>query len=274
MPDLSNLNIVITGATSGIGKATAQALSKMNAHIILIVRDRQRGENAASELEGSSTIIEADMAITTQVRRAAKEIKTQFSSIYTLINNAGIIGFDIRKETIEGFENTIATNYLGHWLLSTLLSDTIQEEGRIINLTSSTHRFSRLDRNNFMVTDNYHAFRVYGRSKLLMMLFTREAAIRMPHLKINAVDPGTVASGIDRTWGAFARVIYKVGKPFMQSAEKGASTSIMLASTPSLSETGQLFKDRKKTLPSLRSQNKEDAVWLWNTTATLLSATL
>jgi NAD(P)-dependent dehydrogenase (short-subunit alcohol dehydrogenase family) len=270
---MKSRTVMITGANSGIGKATALELAKKGGRLILACRREAEGRKALVEIQDKTgndqlNLITFDLSSQHSVRKAAETIRSQYGQLDVLINNAGFMGFPQRKESEDGIEMVLATNHLGPFMLTLLLSKLIMEsnDGRIINLTSYTHRVARIDWDDFQFEQNYQAIKAYAKSKLLILLFTRYLAqkLSLSNVSVNAVDPGTVYTSIDKSYSKGFRIMYKVGAPFMASAKKGASSSVYLASDDNARRyNGELFKNCRVITPAKNALNEQDMEKSW-----------
>ncbi len=265
------------GASNGIGKAAAIKLSRMGASLVLLCRDRDRGENAMAEISlrsGSEDIdlLLADLGSLTQIRKAAEAFLGSGRPLHVLVNNAGAIYMD-RSVTEDGIETTFAVNHLGHFLLTNMLMERMRAIGpaRIINVSSEAHKFAygdgRISFDDLMGARTYSGWRAYGQSKLANILFTRELARRLKgsEMTANALHPGVVATQFGRNnrtgWMTWFQMLYR---PFSRSNEKGADTVVWLASAPEIEGvTGKYFKDRKVRPLGPQALTEEDAARLW-----------
>jgi len=274
--DMTGKTVVITGANSGIGLETAVGLAKAGAKTVITARDRARGEAAAADIRARSgrddvELVVFDLADIASIRQGAAEILQRCPRIDVLVNNAGLILSD-RRETVDGFEETLAVNHLGPFVLTDLLLERIKESApaRIVNVASTAHKGARkgLDFDDLQSTRAYGGMQVYSKSKLATIYFTRELARRLEGtgVTVNCLHPGTVATGYGRdgdTSGVFAFGL-KFIKPFILSAEKGARTSIYLASSPDVAGiTGQYFVKCRARQPSAIARDDEAARTLW-----------
>ena len=184
--DLRGRMCVITGATSGIGRATATALARKGATLGLVARDAARAEatvRAIADATGNRdvTVFRADLASQADVRRVAPEILARFPRIHVLLNNAGIVNLQ-RRVTVDGIEETFAVNHLAYFLLTLLLLDRLKASApaRIVNVASDAHKFvGGIAWDDLNQEKAYGGMRVYGHSKLANILFTRELARRL-----------------------------------------------------------------------------------------------
>ena len=265
---------IVTGANAGIGKITARELARMGAHVVMVARNRQRGETALAEIKaatGSNQIdlLLADLSSQTSIRQLATDFQARYNRLDVLINNAGAF-FMKRQESIDGLEMTFALNHLGYFLLTNLLLDIIKDStpARIVNVSSTAHHRVQLDFSDLQNKKSYRGFQVYSQSKLANLLFTYELARRLEGsgVTVNALHPGFVTSNFAKNNGLAARLgmnllnLLHVGR----TPEEGAKTSIYLASSPEVAAvTGQYFVDKKAVRSSPASYNEADARKLW-----------
>jgi len=268
---------LITGASNGIGKAAAIALARKGASLVLLCRDRDRGETAMAEISlraGSDDLdlLVADLSSQRQIRGAAAAFLESGRPLHVLLNNAGAVNME-RTLTEDGIETTFAVNHLGYFLLTRLLLDRLRESApaRIVNVSSELHRRSygggRILYDDLNGERLYGGYRAYGQSKLANILFTRELARRLEGSGVtaNALHPGVVATGFGRNirsgWVPWLKALYR---PFSRDAAKGADTAVWLAATPEIEGvTGKFFKDRKLRTPAAQALDDEDAARLW-----------
>jgi retinol dehydrogenase 14 len=266
--------VLITGASSGIGKETALGLAKMGASLVLVCRDNEKGEAAREEIvratrNGSIELIVADLLSQREVRRVAADFRALHPRLDVLINNAGSSFLDY-GETEDGIERTMAINYFTPFLLTNLLLDTLKDSApsRVVNVTSSEHKDGHLDLNNAgrdtrMGTVGSEAYR---RSKLALVLFTYELARRLQGTGVtsNCLHPGAVRTKMWSQAGAFT-LLFRLFSIFMISAEKGAETSIYLASSPEVGGvSGKYFVKKMQRRSSETSYDEAVAKKLWD----------
>lgn len=267
--------ILITGATNGIGRVAALELAKSGAHVVIVGRNPARIQETLSEIkaktQGTASLdsFTADLSIMSEVRRLAAEFKARYTRLDVLINNAGAI-FSSRQETAEGYEMTFALNHLNYFLLTHLLLDTLKASApaRIINVSSDAHQLGPLNFDDLQVKQNYSmgGFRAYGRSKLMNIMFTYELARRLSGtpIAVNAMHPGSVATGFGHGSGLLLDLVMKVFHRFSLSPERGADTIIYMASSPEVEGiTGKYFYQRKVTATSDASYDEAAARRLW-----------
>jgi NAD(P)-dependent dehydrogenase (short-subunit alcohol dehydrogenase family) len=248
---------MITGSNSGIGKATAAGLSKMGATVVMVSRDRARGEAAQTEVQQITGVEKqnvdlmlADLASLDSVKQLAAEFSRKYQKLHVLINNAGLI-LGKRTPTKDGLETTFVVDYLSHFLLTNLLLETIKASApsRVINVTSDAHTAGHINFEDLQGEKSYSGMRAYSQSKLAQVLFTYELAKKLEGtgVTVNCVHPGVVATNWGRHSAGLLSVGVRVISPFMISPEKGADTSIYLASSPDVAQvTGKYFTKRKE----------------------------
>jgi NAD(P)-dependent dehydrogenase (short-subunit alcohol dehydrogenase family) len=267
---------VITGATSGIGRATAEGLAERGATLALVCRDRGRGEQTRDAIRGISgndqvSLHLGDLAVQADIRRVAAELIERLPQIHLLVNNAGVVNLQ-RTTTVDGIETVFAVNHLAYFLLTNLLLETLRRSGgaRIVNVASDAHKFGPLDFDDLQNTRRYRSMRVYGQSKLCNILFTRELARRLrdSDVTVNAVHPGAVATHLGQNNGRWAQVIIKALGYFFRTPEQGAATSIYVATAPELAGvSGKYFANCREARPSKAAQDDAAAARLWDISA-------
>jgi NAD(P)-dependent dehydrogenase (short-subunit alcohol dehydrogenase family) len=276
---------MITGANSGIGKATAVGLARMGASVVMVCRDRARGEAAMSEIKAVSgnqnvDLLLADLSSQASVRQLAQDFKARYSRLHVLINNAGI-ALGKRSVTTDGIETVFAVNYLAPFLLTHLLLDVLKASApaRVVNVAGDYHRRASINFDDLMSEQNYSRLRANNQAKLALILFTYELARRLDGTGVtaNCLHPGAVATDAlskDPDTSALARLMYKLVKPFFLSPEKGAETSIYLASAPQVAQvTGQYFIKKAPVPSSPESYDVAIARRLWAVSAELTGLT-
>ena len=280
MIDLRGRVCLVTGATHGIGRATAEALAKMGATVLLHGRDSLVVGVVCREISrtaGAGTVsgVLADFSSLAAVRRLAEELKAQHRRIDVLVNNAGT-GMLERKETADGFEWQFGVNHLAPFLLTNLLLDLLKKSSaaRIVNVASMAYQRARLDFDDLQAArKNFNGLAGYGASKLANILFTLELARRLEgsNVTANCLHPGVVATNIFRNLGTLGKVFTFIGRPFMLSATKGAETSIYLASSPDVAKVSGKYFVKCKEAPLLPHASDMDAARrLWDVSAKLM----
>ena len=245
---MSNRIVLITGPTSGIGKATALELAKKGFDLILVARNEQKVRQL-QELIGDGVrtdFIPCDLSSIASVKEAVAIVKSRYDKIDVLINNAGIM-VEKKELSVDGIELTFATNHIGPFVLTTGLIDLLKagERARVVNVSSEAHIFALFDIEKLINPSWYQDLIVYGRSKLANILFSNELADRLRPFNItsNALHPGTVASNFADHGNGLTGNFMRLFRPFFKTTEQGAKTSIFLASSPEVEGvTGQFFR--------------------------------
>lgn len=268
--------VLVTGASAGIGKAAAIGIAKTGAHVLLLCRERTRGEAARAEVlvhDPEAELFLADLSSQAEVRRVAAEILAAHPRLDVLLNNAGGV-FPGRTLTVDGLEMTFALNHLGPFLLTNLLLTALRAAtpSRVVNVASEAHQGARIPFDDLMGEKSYGGFEAYKRSKLANLLFTYELARRLEGTGVtcNALHPGVVATEIARRAPWLVRWVWGV---VTRSPEKGARTSITLATSPDVANvTGAYFIDEKAARSSRESRDPEVARHFWDVSEKLTSA--
>jgi NAD(P)-dependent dehydrogenase (short-subunit alcohol dehydrogenase family) len=271
---------VVTGATSGIGKAAAAALARQGAQVVLVGRDRGRAEAAAAEMGAASTVppkVEiADLTSMDQVRALAGRLAS-LERIDVLINNAGLV-FGERRVTQDGFEHVFAVNHLAPFLLTNLLLPKLTGSAlaRVVTVTSDAHSAASLDLDDPSLEHGWNSWRSYANSKLANILFTRELARRLDGTGVtaNCAHPGVVRTGFGRESRPLLRFGLTLARPFLLSPERGADTIVYLASSPDVAgETGGYYVKRQRREPSAAARDDAAARKLWDISEKLTGLT-
>jgi NAD(P)-dependent dehydrogenase (short-subunit alcohol dehydrogenase family) len=244
---------IVTGANSGIGKATAMGLAQMGATVVMVCRNQDKGEKAQNEIKEKSgndaiDLILADLSSQASILQLAENIQQRYLQLHVLINNAGAVNLR-RRETTDGFEMTFAVNYLAPFLLTNLLLEKLKASAsaRIVNVSSDSHQEGYIRMDDLQSEEHYKFLRTYGQSKLALVLFTYELARRLQGTGVtaNCLHPGFVATNIGQSGvrSLLSRGIVKlIFSSLGISPEEGAKTSIYLASSPEIEGvTGKYF---------------------------------
>ena len=269
---------MVTGATSGIGLVTAQALARDGAKVIVVGRNPERGAATVGRIQqetGNSAVelMVADLSVQAQVRQLASEVQRRFAHIDVLINNAGAL-FGQRQLTAEGIEMTFALNHLAYFLLTNLVLDRLSASasGRVVNVSSEAHRGARLDFSDLQGEHRYRGWRAYAQSKLANILFTYELARRLEGTGVvtNALHPGFVATNFGRNNRSVTAALWRILQLAAISPEQGAQTIIYLASSAEVEDvTGKYFVKNKAVRSSEASCDRTVAERLWQVSADL-----
>ncbi len=264
MEKLDGKIAIVTGANSGMGMATVEALSDEGANVIMLCRNEKRGKEAFEKLMLNKNrkieLMLCDLEDFSSINSFVEAIKEKYEKIDILVNNAGFISLD-RQITKEGFEKQFGINHLGHFLLTTKLIDMMHEGSRIVNVASGAHKVGNIHFEDINLEKGYNVIKAYSQSKLANVLFTRELARRLKNrgITVNCCHPGAVATniGIDRNTG-FGKTITSLLKPFFQTPAEGARTAIFLATDDSVENiSGEYFYKCKIASSSKRSKDME-----------------
>ncbi len=268
---MKDKTILITGGTSGIGRAAAMKLAGMGAGVVFTYRRREKGEKTLEEIRTGTgnrqvRMFELDLASLDSIRRFAEDFRKDFDRLDVLINNAGGY-FGYRKTTKEGYEYTIGVNHLGHFLLTNLLKDLlVAGRARIVNVSSQAQIMGRIRFDDLMLEKKFSGLRAYAQAKLANILFTYELVRRWEDtgIKANAAHPGAVRTNFGNESKPFFRCLLQLGKPFLKSPHRGADTIVYLASAPEVEGiTGKYFAKRKPIRSIKESYEEETGRRLW-----------
>jgi NAD(P)-dependent dehydrogenase (short-subunit alcohol dehydrogenase family) len=269
---------LVTGGNSGIGKATAEGLAQMGASVVIVCRDRTKGERAREEIvmktNGSVELMLADFASLDSVRRLASDFTRMHGSLHVLVNNAGLVRL-WRSVTADGFETTFQVNYLSHFLLTNLLLGVLKAgaPSRIVNVSSISHFGAKPDLKDLQLQRGYGVMKAYSLSKLELVLFTYELSRKLAGtgVTVNCLHPGAVATNIwGRALGPFS-FLGKVSRLFLSSPTKGAETPLYLASSPDVEGvTGKYFDGKREKRSSESSYDEDLARSLWDRTSKMV----
>ncbi|SDO02216.1 NAD(P)-dependent dehydrogenase, short-chain alcohol dehydrogenase family [Paenibacillus sp. yr247] len=273
---MQSQTVIVTGANSGMGLATTVELARKGAHVIMLCRSQQRGEQALSEARQQSgsdriELMLCDLGSLASIRAFGTTFLAKHNVLDVLVNNAGV--FTVKRQTTaDGFEAMTGVNHLGHFLLTNLLLEAIVRapQGRIVNVSSGAHKIGRFDFDNPYLTQGFSMWKGYAQSKIANIWFTRELAKRLAGTTAtaNALHPGAVGTsiGVDRDTG-FGKAMHRVLRPFFLTPAQGAETAIYLASSPDVSTVSGEYFYRKKEAPISDRAKDEDIAsqfWAWS----------
>ena len=265
-------NIIITGATDGIGLAAAKSIAKKGYHVSLVGRNSEKGKKALEaiiEHSGNENLdfFECDLSLVTNVKDLADRIKQKHSKIDVLLNNAG--GANKTKQiTSEGLEKTFATNQMNYFVLSTELLNIISEssDGRIVNVASNAHIGAEVDYENINSEKSFSAWTSYCVSKLMNIMFTYQLSSMQDRVSVNVLHPGFVDTNIAGNEGNLIKYIVKFGaKMFARTVDNGADSSIYLSTSDEVKGvSGKYFFKCREIRSSRASYIQEDWKKVWD----------
>ena len=265
--------VLITGGTSGMGKATARALAFYGASVVIHGRDEEKAKEAVEEIKEETKnpavyFLLADFERMSEVRGLADEFRKQFHRLDVLVNNVGAV-FGKRQESVDGLELTMQVNYLDHFLLTNLLLDMLKQSApsRIVNVSSGVHERGHIDFEDLLMTKKYSGQKAYSSSKLAQVLFTYEMAKRLEGSGVtcNASNPGLAKTHLGYDAGLLTSLSKRFVDLFGKSAEKAAETTIYLASSSDVERiSGKYFEEKQEAESSETSYNTSAAQKLWD----------
>ena len=277
---MANKTILITGATDGIGKATAKALAKQGHTIIIHGRNIAKAQAVCNEIKTETgnnniDILISDMVLLDEVKRMADEVKQKYDRLDVLINNAGTMFGRQRETTKDGLEKTMVVNLFAPILLTELLLDVLAKShsARIVNVTSKSSMSLKPDLSDFHSEKKYNNLRTYGLSKLYKTWATLHLATELrnkgiENICVNLVHPGAIASSpsvLAGDYGFFTNMFVRLLFPLMPKAEKGAETSIYLATSPEVENvTGKYFIKKKIANDNNKFHSPENEKIVWD----------
>ena len=264
-------NIIITGATDGIGLAAAKEVSKKGYHIGLVGRNPEKGKKAIETIisySGNENLdfFECDLSLVKNVKSLSEQIKQKYNKVDVLLNNAG--GANKKKIiTSEGLEKTFATNQMNYFVLSTELLNIISEsnDGRIVNVASNAHIGAEVDYGNINSEKSFSAWPSYCVSKLMKIMFTYQVSLMQDKVSINVLHPGFVDTNIAGNEGNLIKYIVKFGaKMFARTVDNGADSSIYLSTSDEVKGvSGKYFFKCREIKSSRASYSQEDWKKVW-----------
>jgi len=265
--------VMVTGANAGIGKQTAAELARLGATVVMVARNRERGEAARAEVAAASgndqiDLLIGDLSSQASIRTLVETFRARYDRLNVLVNNAGVY-LTRREESVDGLEMTFATNHLGYFLPTVLLWDRLVAgaPARVINVASDAHRGRKLDFDDLQSRRRYSGYGAYGRSKLANVLFTYELDRRRGEadVTVNALHPGFVASNFGQNnRGVVGLFMKRVVPLFARTVEQGAATPVYLAASPEVAGiSGRYFTDCQAVQSSPASYDRAAAERLW-----------
>jgi NAD(P)-dependent dehydrogenase (short-subunit alcohol dehydrogenase family) len=272
-PGVAGKQVLITGATGGIGQAAAVELARRGAKLAIVGRSRERAAETLGRIRAATPgatvdVLEADLALQASVRNLAAEALARYPRLDILVNNAGAI-YAGRQLTDEGVELTWAVNHLAPFLLTALLEDRLKESApaRIITTSSDAHQGAHIPFDDLAADRSYglQGFERYGQTKLANILFTLELGRRLDGSGVSAYcfHPGLVDTGFNHNNGLLMNIGMAIVRPFSRSPAKGAETLVWLADSPEAGPSGAYFHDRRPVTPTTAAQDASAARRLW-----------
>lgn len=291
LKDMSDTVCVVTGANSGIGKATATELARLGARVVMVCRDERRGRDAQAEIQAAAELAHpsradtvdlriADLAVQEEVYHLGETIRADYDRLDVLVNNAGVF-LDARQETVDGIEATFAINHLAPFLLTHLVLPRLRDtagrvgESRIINVSSEAHRGASIHFDDLNAEAGYNPLQAYAQSKLANILFTHELSRRLQGagVLVNAVHPGIVNTNIWRGSGWMSRLA-RLFSWLYKRPDEGARSVVYLAASPEMADvTGQYFKETEIVNPSPEAYDEKTETRLWRVSRRLTGLT-
>ena len=263
---------LVTGGNSGIGRATALGLARMGATVVIVSRNREKGETAVTDIIAKSgnqnvEMIQADMSSQKSIHNLAAEFNAKHSKLHVLINNAGVY-LTKRTTTIDGLESTFAVNYLGPFLLTDLLLDVLKASApsRIVNVTSDAHNGADIHFDDLQGEKRFSGWQTYGQSKLAMILFTHELAKKLEGtgVTVNSAHPGVVRTNFAKNNGGLVMLGFRFLGIFFISPETSAKRILYVTTSPDLEGvTGKYFTKMHEAKSSQESYDDDSAKRLW-----------
>jgi NAD(P)-dependent dehydrogenase (short-subunit alcohol dehydrogenase family) len=263
--------VLITGASFGIGRATAVEIARRGARVFLVGRTPQHCEAALAAVHAvgraDSEIIQADLASLAGIRALAEQVRARTKRLHVLLNNVGAV-FVRRTTTPDGCEATFALNHLSYFLLTGLLLPLLRDSApaRIVSVASHAHRMGRLDLDDLQNERRYSAMRVYAQSKAANILWNCELARQLEGKGItaNCLHPGAVRSNLGHGNGPLLDALQRIVTLFMKTPTKGAETSIFLATSPDVEGlSGRYFVNCREKRPAPHATDPSTARRLW-----------
>ncbi|KNY19371.1 SDR family oxidoreductase [Methylobacterium sp. ARG-1] len=273
---MRNTVSLVTGATNGIGYETALGLARRGARVAIVGRDPEKTRAAAERIRAAvpGAVVDphvADLSAQAEIRRLAASLRATYPRLDVLVNNAGAI-FDRRALTVDGIERTWALDHLGYVLLTLELLDTLKASAmagakpRIVNVASAAHYRGHIDFSDIEGARRYGAMRAYAQAKLGNVLFTYALArrVKADGITVNALHPGVVKTGFAKNTGGAFGAVWSLMRPFLIRPDKGAATSLHVATAPELDGvTGRYFSHSrpKQSSAESRDESVQDRVW-------------
>lgn len=270
---MESKTVLVTGASSGLGKATARALAAMGARVIMACRDPGRGATARGEIVAATgservDLLIADLSTRDAIRGLAREVTKRYERLDVLVNNAGLVTAR-RRLTPEGFEMVFFVNHLAYFMMALLLVDRLRASApaRIVNVASSAHSSGTIDLDDLQLEHGHYAgWKQYANTKLMNVVFTYELARRLEGTGVtaNCAHPGVVHTGLLRRYSRVLTFLWNASQALFRKPEEGADTQVYLASSPEVEGvTGRYFRRREAIGTSQVSYDRDLQRGLW-----------
>ncbi|MCC6516212.1 MAG: SDR family oxidoreductase [Chitinophagales bacterium] len=265
--------VVITGSNSGIGRIAATEIAKMGAQVIMVCRNEAKAKAVQEDINAVTGLNNCDLFICdfsshASIKQFAKAIRMKYNQIDVLINNAGVI-IGEREENEEGLEMMFATNHLGYFLVTHYLLDLLKasDKARIVSVASLAHRFTNMKWNNLQGEQSFNSWIQYGHTKLMNILFNKELAYQLKkntNITANCLHPGNINSNFGQSGNPLMKFLMSNFGFVLTTPEKGAETTIYLATSPEVQgKTGLYWYRKNPTFPSLEAISSENSRRLW-----------
>lgn len=272
MTRMDGKTVLVTGASSGIGMATAGKLAALGAHVVMVSRTQPRGAKARDEIlrtnpGASLELLVADLSTTTAIRHCAEQFLRKHSRLDALVNNAAMLT-SRRKLTPESFEMQFFVNHLAYFLLTGLLLDVLRasKPARIINVSSTAHSRGVIDFDDLQLAEDYRGWQAYANTKLMNVVFTYELARRLEGtgITVNCLHPGVIRTKLLRNFSPVLQLAWDAAGRFFKQPDDGAETPVYLASSLEVAAvTGKYFKYCKPLGTSAQSNDRDVQRRLW-----------
>src|SRR3989449_7715066 len=269
---MSDKVCLVTGGNSGIGKSVALGLAKMGATVVVVSRNKEKGQTAITDIMEKSgnknvELLQADMSSQISIRQLADEFKARHERLHLLINIAGFY-LSQRTTSPDSFESTFAVNHLGPFLLTSLLLDILKASApsRIVNVTSDAHKGAKIDFDDLQGEKRFSGWQAYGQSKLAMILYTHELAKKLEGtgVTVNSAHPGVVRTNFAKNNGGLVMLGFRFLGMFFISPKSAAKRILYLATSPDLDGvTGKYFTKMHEVRSSQESYDDDSAKRLW-----------
>ncbi len=265
MSKLHGKTALVTGATNGIGRYTAETLAALGASVIVVGRNESKTDEVVDAIHaagGDARKAIADLSSQAEIRKLATHIKSEVDRLDILVNNAGAM-FAKREETVDGLEMTFALNHLSYFMVTNLLMDLLKRSpsARIVSVSSEAQRSANIDFDDLQTSEGFTAIKAYGRSKLANATFTYELARRLQGTTVtaNCLHPGFVGTGFASNNGGMMKIGMSILKPFILSIPKGADTPIWLSASPEMEGKSGGYYQKRQPIQSMPQSYDLDA---------------